>query len=109
MSMKLEEMLEEGAIQKIRPSENPFLSNLFLVKNRGMGNGPVINLKELNKFTLPNGRFTYSKVMFAKRAFDGQDRLKRCLFRGYLSGSKGKEACISSFVCVLRQLQSQEF
>ena len=50
VSMKLEEMLEKGAFLKVRPSENQFLSNLFLVKKKDMGNGPVLNLKELNKF-----------------------------------------------------------
>ena len=46
------EMLENGAIQKVVPTQGEFLSNLLLVKKRNVGNRPVINLKNLNKFIL---------------------------------------------------------
>ena len=44
-------MLEKGAIQKVVPTRGQFLSNLFLVEKKDGGNRPVINLKNLNKFT----------------------------------------------------------
>ena len=45
-------MLEKGVIQKVVLTLGQFLSNLFLVEKKNGGNGPAINLKNLNKFIL---------------------------------------------------------
>ena len=45
-------MLEKGVIQKVVLTQGQFLSNLFLVEKKNGGNGPAINLKNLNKFIL---------------------------------------------------------
>ena len=50
----LQEMLQKGAVIPVKHQEGEFLSNIFLVpKKEGLkvvGQRPVINLKELNKF-----------------------------------------------------------
>ena len=43
-------MQEKGSISKVCHSKGEFLSSLFLIKKKGGGNRPVINLKDLNWF-----------------------------------------------------------
>ena len=40
-------MLEKGSISKICHSKGEFLSSLFLINKKGVGNQPNINLKDL--------------------------------------------------------------
>jgi len=47
---ELTSMLQKGAIRETQHVKSQFLSNLFLVKKKGGGNRPVINLKSLNTF-----------------------------------------------------------
>ena len=55
VNQEIQDMLKKGAIEKLSPVPNQFLSNIFLVKNGGK-NRPVINLKKLNSF-IPYNHF----------------------------------------------------
>ena len=48
VKLKVKEMQKKGAMRKFEPSKGEFVSNLFLVKKKGGGQRPVINLKQLN-------------------------------------------------------------
>lgn len=50
MEEEINQMLEKGAIIKIDPSPDQFLSKIFTVLKKDRGNRPVINLKKLNNF-----------------------------------------------------------
>ena len=45
---EVEKMLRKGAIEKAKPTQKQFISNLFLVPKKDGGTRPVINLKPLN-------------------------------------------------------------
>lgn len=52
VEMEVQEMLQKGAVHKVPPeqSHKGFISNLFLVPKKGVGQRPVINLRNLNQF-----------------------------------------------------------
>ena len=50
MDKEVKEMLKKGALRQASTVKGEFLSNLFLVKKKNGGQGPVINLKHLNAF-----------------------------------------------------------
>ena len=50
MEEEINQMLEKGAIIKLDPSPDQFLSKIFTVLEKDRGNRPVINLKKLNNF-----------------------------------------------------------
>ena len=47
---EVKEMLKKAAIRKVQPSQGEFVSNLFLLKKKDVGQRPVINLKQLNAY-----------------------------------------------------------
>ena len=59
MEQEVLEMLEEGAIQKVVPTQGQFLINLILVEKKDGGNRPIINLKN-HKFII----YEHFKVEF---------------------------------------------
>ena len=50
VDQEIDQMLEKGAITRVNPSPDQFLSNIFTVPKKDGGNRPVINLKRLNSF-----------------------------------------------------------
>ena len=50
VDQEIEQMQLKGAITKVKPCEDQFLSNIFTVPKKDGGNRPVINLKYLNSF-----------------------------------------------------------
>ena len=50
VGQEISQMLTKGAISKVRPSQDQFLSNIFILPKKDGGNRPVINLKHLNSF-----------------------------------------------------------
>ena len=58
MQKEVQEMLRKGAITKVNPVVDQFLSNLILVEKKAGGNCPVINLKHLILFI----EYTYFKM-----------------------------------------------
>lgn len=47
---ELRELISKHAVTEVDPFSPGFISNLFLVKNKGGGYRPVINLRELNQY-----------------------------------------------------------
>ena len=50
VDQEISELLEKGAIQKVKTAQEKFISNIFLVGKNDGGNYAVINLKKLNPF-----------------------------------------------------------
>ena len=50
MEEEVLEMLKKGAIQKVVPTEGPFLSKYFLVEKEDTGNHPFKKLQNFIKF-----------------------------------------------------------
>ena len=50
ISLEVEHLLKKGAVKKVCPQKDKFLSNIFIVKKKDGGKRPVINLKELKQY-----------------------------------------------------------
>ena len=81
-------MLDKGVIQKVVPTQDQYLSNLFLVEKSYGGNCPLINF--LNKFlkpqqiyslwAFPNSRSALSEILSSTGPFAMQDRSEGSVF-----------------------------
>ena len=52
ISLEVENLLEKGAMEQVCPQKDQVLSNISIVKKKGGGKRPVINLKELNQYII---------------------------------------------------------
>ena len=94
-------MLKKGAIRKVQPSKGEFASNLILVKQKDVGQRPVINLKQLNAYI----QYCHFKMeglqnlecMLQKGDYMSKLDLKRCIFFNSL-GKMFKTICLLSSV-----------
>ena len=50
ISFEKENFLKKGAVDQVYSQKDQFRSNIFIVKKKGGGNRPVINLKKLNQY-----------------------------------------------------------
>ena len=79
------EMLEKGSISKICHSKGEFLSSLFLINKKGVGNQPNINLKDLNRL-ISYKHFRMEGLYCLKYALQKEDYMCKIDLRdGYFS------------------------
>ena len=72
VDQEVKEMLSKGAIQKVKPTRDHFISNIFLVPKKDGGNRPVINLKKLNQF-IPYIHFKMEGLFLVKELLSPND------------------------------------
>ena len=114
VKLEVKEMLKKGAIRKVQPSKGEFASNLILVKQKDVGQRPVINLKQLNAYI----QYCHFKMeglqnlecMLQKGDYMSKLDLKRCIFfnlticfnqDNLLAFFVGQETCTSFFAFAL--------
>ena len=64
-------MLRKGAIQKVQPSLDQFLSSIFVIPKKDTGHRPLINLKKLN--TIPYEHFKIGGLFLLKEVLQKED------------------------------------
>ena len=84
ISDKIGKVVEKGAIQEVKgTTTDGFFSRLFLVPKKEGQMRPVLNLKPLNKFIIPqafqNGGNAHSERSAAERRLDDENRHQRCM------------------------------
>ena len=73
VNIEILSLLEKGAIQKVNPRRDQFLSNLFLREKKEPGSyRPIINLKELNSH-IPYQKFKMETLKDVKDILKEKD------------------------------------
>ena len=85
VDQEVQDMLRKGATVFSDPKEDQFFSSLFLVKKKGEGNRPVVNLKHLNS-NIPYQHFKMEGLFLLKEMLlTGDKRCKIDLKDGYFA------------------------
>ena len=90
-----QKMLRRGAIQKVQPSLEQFLSSIFIIPKKDTGHRPVINSKKLNKH-IPCEHFKMEGLFLLKEVFQKGDymscakSISRCIFFSALASRISK-------------------